>query len=164
MSGSKGKIIMSDIVVYTCILDSFDNLHPPLEEALDKSEAQYICYTNNVHAPLVSPWEYRPAFAPLAHVGRNSRIPKILPHLFFDADYSIWHDGCFALRQRPEDIIEQTLHNRDIAVHTHPARDCIYDEAAVLLAEKIGDAGEVSRQIKKYELLGHPKKWGLWAN
>lgn len=151
------------IVVYTCILDGFDNLHPPLPSAQGYSEARYICFTNVPHLPRVKPWEYRPAYLPLDNMGRNSRIPKILPHLFLDADYSIWHDGCFALRKRPEDIV-LAMGASEIAAHKHPARKCLYEEAALCIAEKIGDAGEIARQIKLYELLGHPKNWGLWAN
>ena len=151
------------IVVYTCILNGFDNLHPPLLEALRDSEARYICFTDNPHAPSVPPWEYRPAYIPFDNMGRNSRIPKILPHLFFDADYSIWHDGCFALKMRPEDIVG-SLGAHEIAAHRHPARKCLFEEAELCIAEKIGDAGEISRQAKLYELLGHPKGSGLWAN
>ncbi len=161
----KARVPMAQIVVYTSILGGWDNLHPPEPGALHDSSARYICYCDDPLAPAVPPWEYRPAYTPLAHIGRNSRIAKILPHLFFDADYSIWHDGPFALRERPEQIIADTLdHGAFIAAHKHPSvRTCLYEEAALCIESNIGDKGELGRQALTYELRGHPKKTGLWA-
>ncbi len=158
---------MARITVVTSVLGGWDNLHPPSAEALRNSNARYVAFVDDPLQPACPPWEFRPAYTPLAHTGRNSRIPKILPHLMLDSDteYSVWHDGCFALRERPEKIIADTLdHGAFIAAHKHPAtRSCLYEEAALCIEANIGDKGELSRQMITYELRGHPKKTGLWA-
>jgi hypothetical protein len=151
------------VVVYTSILNGWDNLHAPSAEALRASSARYICFTNVPHLAPVPPWEFRPAYVPYNDPARCSRLPKIMPHLFFDADYSIWHDGNFALSRRPEDIIAQTLGVANIAAHVHPARDCVYAEGQTCINEKIGDPKEIERQLLYYRLKKHPEHFGLWA-
>jgi hypothetical protein len=166
------------IVVYTCNLNGWDNLHAPTPEALKDSSAEYICFTNDPQAPSVPPWNYRPAYVPLkydsyagfASWGRTARIPKMLPHLFFEADVSIWHDANFSLTMRPEDIVERTLvegatgEQYDLALCTHPSvRTDLYEEAQICIEQKIGDARAMERQVKEYRLKGHPEGFGLWA-
>lgn len=152
------------ITVYTCILNGFDNLHAPADEAMIRSNARYICFTNQPHVEPLPPWEFRPAYSALSSPSRNSRVPKILPHLLLpESDFTIWHDGCFALRRRPEEIVEKELNGSDIAVHKHPARDCLYDEAQLCIDEKIGDPLELAAQVEQYRRNGHPEHSGLWA-
>lgn len=153
------------IYVYTCILDGFDNLRPPLlEHILDG--VRFICFTNLPLIDAVPPWEFRPAYLFSPDNSRNARLPKILPHLMLppDAEYSIWHDGNFQLRIDPRDIVDQFLYRHDWAAHPHPARQCIYDEADILLRESIGTADLVKREIAAYRAGGYPERAGLWAN
>lgn len=101
------------------------------------------------------------------NAARTSRLPKILPHLVLstDCDYSIWHDGNFQMKASPTETVAKLLRTADWAAHKHPARDCIYDEARILLSEKIGTGALVERQIGRCrEVYGHPEHFGLWAN
>jgi hypothetical protein len=109
----------------------------------------------------VSPWEYQPAFLPLASMARNSRLPKMLPHLHFAADYSIWHDGSYALRKKPSWLIDRYLGGLDMAMFRHPCRTTVEQEAAILVNEKISDPGDVARQVERWKSIGSPS--GLWA-
>ncbi len=151
---------MSHIVVYTCILDHWDYLRAPRPSALKDSKARFVCYTDRA-GPHVEPWEFAPAFTPLAQAGRNARLVKILPHLHFQADYSIYHDGNFELRQTPEYLIDRYLGANDVAMFKHPCRTNVGQEGDVCINEKIGDAGEVAAQIAEWKRRGSPD--GLWC-
>jgi hypothetical protein len=81
-----------------------------------------------------------------------------------DAEYSIYHDGNFQLREDPHKVIAELLNGADWAVHKHPCRNCLYDEADVLLKEKIGTAALVQAEIDSYHAEKFPINMGLWAN
>jgi Protein of unknown function (DUF616) len=165
----------SVIYVYTCILGGFDNLRPPLVPP--EPGVRFLCFTDCPVLPDVPPWEFRPVHRVLNHgakfsatsmhdMARTSRLPKILPHLVLPAiaDYSIWIDGNFQLRKPASDIINEELRTEDWAAHRHPARDCVYAEAEILLKEKIGHPAEVRRQIANLKAAEYPEHHGLWAN
>ena len=151
------------IVVYTAILDLWDNLRPPLVQPEDG--VRYICFTNSPLQPAVAPWEFRPC-PDVGLASRSSRVPKILPHLCLpdDTDYSIWHDGNFQLRRPARQTIGELLRFDDWCAHRHPARDCVYAEAEILLREKIGTPDLVRAQIDRYRADRLPEHFGLWAN
>lgn len=144
------------ITVYTVILGGYDNLRAP---AVNETGVRYVCITDE---PLsCAPWEIRPAWKPYSHDSRNSRIPKILEHLHFDTEYSIYHDGHFKLLASPSALISECLNDADIAFYRHPCRRNIYDEARICEREHIGDGPEMTAQINRYRLAGI--RDGLWA-
>ena len=168
------------IYVCTSILGGFDNLRAPL---CASTGARFICFTDNPLQAKCDPWEFRPAPQILGcretdcgdHIdvemsvpdaARSSRLPKIIPHLFLpdDCEYSIWHDANFQLQRSPEHVVDTLLKSYDWAAHKHPARNCVYDEARVLLSEKIGTAHLVERDVSHMRTQGHPEGFGLWAN
>lgn len=151
------------IYVFTSIVNGWDNLRPPCIPQDDG--VRFICYTNIPNLPKVTPWEYRPVY-PVGEACRTARVPKILPHLMLpeDAEYSIYHDGNFQLRLEPQQIIKDLLADHDWASYEHPCRKCIYEEAAILLREKIGTTELVQAEISRYREQGFPEGLGLWAN
>tara|TARA_B100000315_G_C14567517_1_gene583734 strand:- start:711 stop:1370 length:660 start_codon:yes stop_codon:yes gene_type:complete len=90
----------------------------------------------------------------------NSKIFKILPHLFFDADYSIWVDCNIFLKVASEDLIN-LLGEKNIAVVRHPNNNCIYDEAKVVIKAKLDDPEVVNEQINRYKRNGYKKNQGM---
>jgi hypothetical protein len=162
---------MGGIVVYTSIVNHHDYLRPPL---LWDHGARYICFSDLPMAPC-PPWEIQPCPIVSDSPTRNSRVPKFVPHLLFDAEYSIYHDGYFSLRRLAGDLVRHRLTNPgcDIAMFSHPARDCIYDEGREVLemsAEAVRrgypptpDPTGIVEQMERYRDLGHPPHWGLWA-
>jgi len=151
------------IYVYTSILNGWDNLRPPACGSIPG--VRFICFTDVPVLPKVEPWEYMPVHL-AGEVCRTARVPKILPHLMLpaDAEYSIYHDGSLRLKVDPVKLIDSLLPYQDWAAHRHPCRRCIYDEAKVLLDQKIGTTELVEREIETYRLIGYPEKAGLWAN
>ncbi len=149
------------IVVCTAVLGVFDYLRSP--EVIEPG-VRYICFADQPIAPC-APWEIQPAATFLASAARNSRMPKILPHLHFDADYSIWHDANFCLKRKPNLLIDMYLWQRDVAMFAHPCRDTVEREANVLLekpAEFPGvDMDAVRSQVTRWKHAGAPD--GLWC-
>lgn len=147
-------------VVYTVILNAWDYLRPP--EVIDP-EARYICFTDQ---PIdrVDPWEIQPAYLPFPSMSRNSRLPKILPHLHFDAEYSVYHDANFSLKVTPCDLIG-LLNGADIAMLKHPQRERVDEEAEVILGSPdefpTVDMDAVRAQVTRWKHAGAPT--GLWA-
>ncbi len=92
---------------------------------------------------------------------RNSRIQKILPHLYMSSEYSIYIDGNIKLLKSPEELIEKHLKDHDIAVYKHPTRDCLYDEAIKCAVKGLDSVETIIEQAKAYEDAGFPKHVGL---
>lgn len=151
------------IVVYTAIIGGWDNLRPPdvIEEGV-----RYVCFSDTIMDP-VRGWEIQPAFCPFHDSARNARIPKMLPHLHFDAEYSIYHDANFSIRMLPSAIVARHLSGADIAMYEHPCRKHIGEEASCLRdlwakGELPGLEGRLlDAQITTWKHAGAPL--GLWA-
>jgi O-antigen biosynthesis protein len=148
---------MFDVTVYTIILGEYDNLRPP---AVIEEGVRYVCFSDRPRS--CSPWEVQPAWTPLPSQSRNSRIPKLLPHLFFDSEFTIYHDGCFRLKKPPSMIVGELLHGGyDLAMFKHPCRISVYEEQQVCEKEHIGDGPDMTAQVARYREAGLRK--GLWA-
>lgn len=152
------------IYVFTSLVDGFDNLHPPA--CPPDADVRYFCFTNIPNLPRVYPWEYRPIYN-VGSASKNSRVPKILPHRMLPADatYSIYHDGNFQLRQDPHKIIDTLLKDHDWAAYKHPARNCIYEEAEIIMRDcPLVPKNAVQEEISRYRTDGVLAGGGLWAN
>jgi len=90
----------------------------------------------------------------------NAKIYKVLPHLFFDADYSIWIDCNIFLKISPSELIDM-LRDKEIAVIRHPNNNCIYDEAKIVIKAKLDDPETVNEQIDRYKNNGYKKDQGM---
>ena len=146
---------MSSITVFTSITASKDNL---IEDQC-KGNAKFVAFTDR---PIESKtWEVRPVYDRFKSDRRNSRIVKMLPHLYCDTEYSIWIDGSSRLLITPEEIVERFLKEHDIGLFKHPSRDCLYDEAIVCAKWKLDDPEVIIEQVKTYEDKGFAKHKGL---
>lgn len=92
----------------------------------------------------------------------NAKIYKILPHLFFDTDISLWIDGNITLNVEPS-IVAELLGDADIAMFKHFERDCVYQEA-LAAAGKYPDERyhEIINHGEAYRKKGYPEHNGLW--
>lgn len=143
--------IKNSIVVYTCILNNFDILreHP---------EGKFVAFTDQTS----DKWETRKPYQEFKDDRRNSRIQKIMPHLFFDTDYSIYLDGNIQLLVPPEKLIDEFLKEKDIAVFRHISRDCIYDEACACANLNLENIEILKEQTDEYLKRKHPRHAGLY--
>jgi hypothetical protein len=85
--------------------------------------------------------------------------------LFARYDATVWLDGSHEVTDaRFFDIALANLGPHGFALHRHPMRDCIYEEARASIAYPLKYAGQpIAEQAEHYRQLGHPEHAGLWA-
>lgn len=143
----------SNITVLTSITGGKDVL-----QEQPKSDARYVAFTDETKSKT---WEIKEPPSVFVDPRRNSRIPKMCPHLFFDSEYTIWIDGNIKMHITPEEAVEKYLKDHDFAVFKHPSRDCLYEEAIVCARLRLDDPEKIIEQVKHYEDEGFAKHKGL---
>lgn len=146
------------ITVYTVITGGKDGMRE-MPEIREKSEAKFVAFLSNEMSSVT--WNTRPAYDRFVDPRRNSRIQKILAHQYIDTEYSIYIDGNITLLTTPEELVKKYLGDYDIAVFTHPNRDCIYAEAIQCAKRGLDNAETIIEQAKMYEDSGYAKHKGL---
>ena len=109
----------------------------------------YTCITGNRDKPrkdVKMYWGFDKFKSPVL----NAKFFKVLPHLVFNDEYSIWVDGNVFLKH-PEEYYYQFLKDHDIAVLKHPIRTSIYEEAAVCLKWKKDNKIDIINQMNFYK-------------
>jgi hypothetical protein len=143
------------ILVYTSNTGMFDNVRPPV------FHDPFVPYFYFTDWPVYCvPWIPQPCPTFCSSRSRNSRIPKILPHLLMDCDFSIYHDANFTLKVSPSEIIEQHLGDADLAFMRHPGRNSALAEAVQCETLKLVGP-EAMAQAMKYRERGLGD--GLWC-
>jgi hypothetical protein len=95
---------------------------------------------------------------------RNAKIYKILPHLFLpEYDYYFWADSTHEVIMNPYSVVEDIINDSEIALFSHPYRNCVYDEAKELLSLETYDYPDlIKNQMKYYISEKYPKNKGLY--
>ena len=148
---------MADTVIYTAIFGGKDKLHRPL---VLPSNCDFVVFDD---ASSVSS-DPDPV--------RAAKMYKILPHRFFPQyEYSVWIDGNIFVRGDVNELIEQYLHDTNIALFSHANNvmdpcDSVYVEGEYLImrAEKgksKDDPGLIRTQMQNYKKEGFPDRGGL---
>lgn len=83
---------------------------------------------------------------------------KILPHLFFDKEITIWIDGNIYPKME-KTLVERFLGNADIALLKHPFRETVWEEFEVLKEHKRFHIKWLQKQLKEQE--AYYRKQGL---
>lgn len=148
------------IVVYTYLIGDRSEIKAP---AKVYGNCEYLSFTTADSPEPPAPWQQVIVDPQTDNPVRESKRIKILSHDYIsDADYTISHDASFTLAMDPEVLIRHTG-DSPISMHRHPCRNCLYQEADILLREGIGDPAEIERQIREYRALGIPEGLGLHA-
>jgi len=154
---------MSSVVVYTAIAGGYDNLleHP------DVPNVDFVCFTDaepedakGWHTEIIPPSDETPRL-------RAKRYKILSPQReLLEYDYTLWVDGnSQILTPRFVEEAIGCIGEDDIALHAHPQRDCIYEEAhasILTVPEKYAHL-PILEQVEHYREQGHPEHWGLWA-
>lgn len=94
---------------------------------------------------------------------RHAKVFKVLPHLFVPGyDYYIWIDSTHMVAMHPEQIISTYLKDSDIALFKHPERNCVYNEADVIMGVKFDQLSYVQAQKIFYQSQSYPEENGLY--
>jgi hypothetical protein len=89
---------------------------------------------------------------------------KVLAHRVFpDARLSLWLDANFHVGCDLEALAAEALAGADVALHAHPERDCLYDEALACIELGRDAAATICAQVVRYAQLGFPPRAGLGA-
>ena len=151
---------MKDIVVYTALIDNYDDLQfHPFDERCD-----YICFTDNR--------KLRSDFYDVRYCDREYKDPvrdarkfKILSHICLpEYKYSIWIDASSKLLiQDYVTFVSSVLNEYDIAMIAHNNNDDIYCELERCIKWKRDDPSIMKKQVGKYAKTGYPRGSGLVA-
>lgn len=89
----------------------------------------------------------------------NAKKPKILPHKYLsEFNTTLWVDGNMSFLNVHKFI--NKFKNEDMVVFNH-GRNCIYDEAKVVIKKKKDDVNVVNRHMVKYRDKSYPSNNGL---
>lgn len=142
--------------VYTCITGDKDIL----SEDINVDGAKAVCFTDNPELKSVV-WEIRLIPTLFKDIRRDSRLPKMLPHIYFpDAEYSLYLDGNIICKVPINKLIREWLQDTDIAVFKHSTRNCLFDEAQEAIRLELDSEDVINVHIRRYE--GFPKQKGLY--
>lgn len=151
------------IAVVTAMVGGKDRL---LDPAFVAPGVDYLAFTD---APVdsgvwrrreIPRWSDDPRFA----ARRDAKLPKILASLVLpEYDFSIWQDANILLRADPREIVARSLGDGDacLAAFRHASRDCVYEEAKIVLGVRLDHADRVRAQMRHYRTCGFPPNGGL---
>ena len=134
------------ITVYTAISGKFDKLIPPTKT----KTANYVAFTDQKSEE----WVTKKPYGNFHDSRRNSRIQKIMPHLYLDTEYSIYLDGNIELLVEPQVLIDEFLKDKDVAAFKHPGWNDIYSEGEAIVRLGKDTKENIVEQIKEYSKQG----------
>lgn len=145
------------IAVITSLTQNNDNL----ESVQVNSNAEFIAFLDKEtkEETFVDGWKIRACCDIFKEPRRNAKIHKVLPHLYTDADVSIWLDSNISLLIRPEDLVNEWLDDSQITVFKHFERDCIFDEAEVCKQYNLDNHKTIDDQMARYR--EYPRNRGM---
>ena len=149
------------LVVYTAIAgEGRDYLQDPVRE----SGVDYVCFTDQPFKSEV--WDIRPFTWVHSETVRTAKHPKINPHQYFpDHQVSVWVDGNITPKAKDmKKITNDYLKSNGMALHRHYARDCLYEEAQVVLKHQQDHEELVNQTVARYKAERIPRHNGLSEN
>lgn len=143
-------------VIYTVITGKKDILN----ESINTQGTRAVCFTDDPDLKS-DVWEVKLIPLLFKDIRRDSRIPKMLPHIFFpEADYSLYVDANIISKVPINKLIIEWLQDSDIAMFGHVTRDCLFDEAQECIRLELDTKEAIESQIERYK--DFPKHQGLY--
>ena len=145
----------NNIVVYTAILNNYDDLKDPL---IVDNNVDYVCFTD-CEDVVSDIWKVIKIKELHRDPRRTARLIKILGHKIFNRHkINIWMDGSFLIKGSINKFCN-IFYNDSISCFVHPQRNCAYDEIEV---SSYKDDSKLFRLQSSYYLKeGLPKNFGL---
>lgn len=147
------------LVVYTAIAGSGRDA---LCDPTPAPGVDYVCFTDQSLVSQV--WDIRPfEYVHPVEAVRTAKHPKVLPHKYFPGHgMSVWVDGNITPGADIALVAREYLAQRDIAVHRHPWRTCLYKEAALVSSQKKDFPELIETVVQRYFSAGVPPGAGLY--
>ncbi len=160
---------MADIAVYTAVSANYDPLSPPPRVP----DVDFIAFVDDPENTPANGWDLRP-IPIIFHEGEimdlsprmRAKYPKLMPHQILpDYPVTVWVDGSHVFRSENAvaEMVDTLNDGSGFALHAHPWRDCIYEEAAASLELWKYASEPIEEQIACYRRNKHPEHGGLWA-
>lgn len=155
---------MNKRVVYTAIYGSKDVLKDPLYIS---KNFDYVCFTNDKD---IKSNIWKVVYKEETHKDpvRSAKIFKVKPHEYLsEYDTSIWVDANFIVKNDLNSFLAKCddLKDANMLLFQHDqGRNCIYDEAKIIIDHQKDDPDIVKKQIQKYREEEYPAQRGLSAN
>ena len=147
-------------MIYTIILGDYDDLKEP--QFIDH-KFDYLCFTNR--DDLVSPtWQIRKVKCNKRDTLKRcaAKITVFPFKILKEYSLSIFVNGQISIHCDIEKFLEKYLpEGKSLAIMRHPKRDCIYEEAKVVLEYKKDKPEIVGKQMLRYKKNGFPEHAGL---
>ncbi len=144
------------MIVYTAITSGKDTL----KENQNTEGAEFVAFLDTPTESKM--WDIRPVTEISPDPVRNAKQYKLLPHKYFDTEYSLWIDGSITLLDPMSKLVDLYLKDTDIALHKHYMRSCLYDEAMSCGSYMLDDPEIISKQVARYFAQEkYPRKNGL---
>jgi hypothetical protein len=147
-------------VVYTCLFGHSELFN---DFQYERDGIDFVCFTDDP--------ELRSDFWKIELLPRRALDParaakkiKALPHVYLaQYDCSLYLDNIVRLKAAPGRLFEEYLApaKSPLLCFRHPERDCVYDEAKVVVSLGFDTAERVNPQMALYRHLGYPAHNGL---
>ena len=147
-------------VVYTCLFGYSELFN---DFRYERDGIDFVCFTDDP--------ELRSDFWKIELLPRRALDParaakkiKALPHVYLaQYDCSLYIDNTVRLKAAPSRLFEEYLApaKSPLLCFRHPERDCVYDEAKVVLSIGFDTPERVNPQMALYRHLGYPAHNGL---
>jgi hypothetical protein len=148
--------MVSSKVIYTVICGGKDELC----EDINTQGALAVCFTDNPKLKS-KVWEIRQIPNLFKDIRRDSRMVKMLPHIYFpEAEYSLYLDANVICKIPMVRLINEWLQDTDIALFKHSTRNCLFDEAKECILLGLDTKQVIESHIMRYK--GFPKQKGLY--
>lgn len=150
-------------IVYTCITDGYDS---PLVPYIKAEDLKYVLISDRTY-PALKVWEQMDIETLRIEekgVYRN-RYCKMHPHELFSglADFAVYIDGNVQVISELSPLYDVAKKSKcGIAMHSHRARENVYDEAKACITYRRGNPDKIRQQIERYQKEHFPSKFPLF--
>lgn len=147
----------------TVVSANYGGYDQPVAPPVQDCDVRWVMVTDGkVDVP--APWEHVVEPHDEMHPRLAAKTAKCLPHVYGGEGTVIWLDASATINR--SDFVSTcvaALADGDVAMWTHPQRDCIRPEADVSATMAKYDGLPVHAQVQQYMFEGHPERFGLWA-
>jgi hypothetical protein len=147
-------------VVYTCLFGHSELFN---DFSYDRDGIDFVCFTDDPELRSDF-WKIELMPRRVLDPARAAKKIKALPHIYLaQYDCSLYIDNTVRLKAAPARFFEQYLapSKSPLVCFRHHERDCVYDEAKVVLALRFDTPERVNPQMALYRYLGYPANNGL---
>jgi hypothetical protein len=138
-------------ICYTVIFGSTDNLKEP---KVISPGWEYICYTDD---PSLKSEAWDVKVVESENPRKTSRYYKTHPP---QADLTLFIDATFQIKRQLDPFALSKTEG--IWLNSHPQRQCIYEEAQIVIEKGLDSEHTVNQQVTKYREDGYPEQNGLY--